>query len=58
MNKDWDKLIEKTEAYLHTMLGIRCVMVGGGGLMVRLPYYLRAGNGFAECNIKENNVYS
>lgn len=24
MKKDWNKLIEKTEAYLHTVLGIRC----------------------------------
>ena len=53
MNKDRNKLIEKTEAYLHTMLGIRCVMARGGGQMVRLPYYLRAGNVFAECAIEE-----
>ena len=55
MNKDWNKLIEKTEVYLHTVLGIRCVMVGDGGLMVRLPYYLKAGNGFAECTIEEQD---
>ena len=53
MNKDWNRLIEKTEAYLHTVWGIRCVMVGGGGLMVRLPYYLRAGKVFTECTIEE-----
>lgn len=54
MNKDGYRLIEKTEAYLHTVLGIRCVMDADGGRMVKLPYYLRAGNGFAECVIEEH----
>ena len=31
MNKDRYRLIEKTEEYLHTVLGISCMMVGDGG---------------------------
>ena len=53
MNKDRYRLIEKTEEYLNAVLGIRCVMVVDGGRMVKLPYYLKAGNGFAECTIEE-----
>lgn len=53
MNKDRYRLIEKTETYLHEVLGIRCVMAGDDGQMEKLPYYLKAGNGFAECTIGE-----
>ena len=53
MNKDGYRLIEKTEGYLNAVLGIRCVMAADGGRMVKLPYYLRAGNGFAEYAIEE-----
>lgn len=53
MNKDRYRLIEKTEEYLHEVLGIRCLTAGNDGQMVKLPYYLKAGNGFAECTIEE-----
>lgn len=53
MNKDGYRLIEKTEEYLHEVLGIRCVMAGDDGRTVKLPYYLKAGNRFAECTIEE-----
>lgn len=53
MNKDRYRLIEKTEAYLHEVLGIRCLMAEDDGQMVKLPYYLKAGNVFTECTIEE-----
>lgn len=53
MNKDGYRLIEKAEGYLNAVLGIRCVMAADGGRMVKLPYYLKAGNRFAECAIEE-----
>lgn len=51
MKKDKHKLIERTADYLHAVLGIVCEMEGDGGQSVRLPYYLKAGNLFAECCI-------
>ena len=53
MNKDGYRLIEKTEGYLNAVLGIRCVTAGEDGRMVKLPYYLKAGNTFAKCTIEE-----
>lgn len=53
MNKDRYRLIEKTEEYLNAVLGIKCMMAVDGGRVVKLPYYLKAGNGFAECTIEE-----
>ena len=53
MNKDRYRLIEKTETYLHEVLGIRCLMAEDDGQKVKLPYYLKAGNRFAECAIEE-----
>ena len=53
MNKDRYRLIEKTEEYLHEVLGIRCLMAEDDGQMVKLPYYLKAGNVFTECTIEE-----
>lgn len=51
MNKDRHKLIDRTADYLHAVLGIVCRIEGDGGQGVRLPYYLKAGNLFAECII-------
>jgi hypothetical protein len=53
MNKDRYRLIEKTETYLHEVLGIRCLMAEDDGQKVKLPYYLKAGNVFTECIIEE-----
>ena len=51
MKKDRHKLIDRVAEYLQAVLGIECEMAGEDGPGVKLPYYLKAGNLFAECHI-------
>lgn len=53
MNKNRLKLVEKAADYMHAVLGIVCEIVSDGGQGLKLPYYLKAGNLFAECLIEE-----
>lgn len=49
MNKNGHKLIDRTADYLQSVLGIRCEIADADGKIVKLPYYLKAGNLFVEC---------
>ncbi len=48
MKRKGYKLIEMAVEYLHAVLGVTCAIQNNAGQRVKLPYYLKAGNLFAE----------
>lgn len=55
MNKNRHILVSKAADYMHVVLGLACEIVRDGGQSIKLPYYLKSGNLFAECWIEGRN---
>lgn len=55
MNKNRHILVSKAADYIHVVLGLACEIVKDGGQTIKLPYYLKSGNLFAECLIEGRN---